>query len=423
MKKYRSWIVLILVAVLLRLAMLIYWETKVGMDQFYFGDSETYWQLGKSIAEGRDYAFGDSQIFRMPGYPVLLAPLFRICERLFDMQPPYWLARLENVLFGTLTVLGVAWLAMLLFKDKTTALIAGWLVAIDPLNIVMSVLILSEAPFCFFMVLGMVFWIRALQTRGNTDERPAGRCIDYADLVLAGLFTAAAVYCRPDWLLFVPFAVILGIILSPWNFKAIFRSGLIVSIVLVLCMVPWWYRNYTITQRFIPTTLQTGPSLYDGLNPKATGGSEMSFVEQFRNDELKIGGEHKNSLEYRINKKMQQAALRWAWNNPDAVWKLATSKFIRLWNIWPNEKTLSQWYAKIFVACVYAPILILGIIGSALCIRRGFAYWLCWIPAVYITLLHIIFVSSIRYRAPAMICLAVSAAWILVSVFNQRRAQ
>jgi hypothetical protein len=30
---------------------------------------------------------------------------------------------------------------------------------------------------------------------------------------------------------------------------------------------------------------------------------------------------------------------------------------------------------------------------------------LVWLPAVYLTLLHTVFVSSIRYREPAMLCL------------------
>ena len=34
---------------------------------------------------------------------------------------------------------------------------------------------------------------------------------------------------------------------------------------------------------------------------------------------------------------------------------------------------------------------------------------LCWLPAVYLTLLHVVFVSSIRYRDPAML------AWLALA--------
>jgi hypothetical protein len=39
---------------------------------------------------------------------------------------------------------------------------------------------------------------------------------------------------------------------------------------------------------------------------------------------------------------------------------------------------------------------------------------LCGLPAIYFTLLHMVFVSSIRYREPAMLGLIVLAAGVLV---------
>ena len=36
--------------------------------------------------------------------------------------------------------------------------------------------------------------------------------------------------------------------------------------------------------------------------------------------------------------------------------------------------------------------------------------YLCWLPAVYLTLLHVVFVSSLRYREPAMLALLALAA-------------
>jgi hypothetical protein len=62
----------------------------------------------------------------------------------------------------------------------------------------------------------------------------------------------------------------------------------------------------------------------------------------------------------------------------------------------------------------YVPIMILAITGAARTIRRGWPYVLCWLPAVYLTGLHVVFVGSIRYRVPAMLTLAVLAAgaWV-----------
>jgi hypothetical protein len=35
---------------------------------------------------------------------------------------------------------------------------------------------------------------------------------------------------------------------------------------------------------------------------------------------------------------------------------------------------------------------------------------MCWLPAVYLTLIHLVFVSSVRYREPAMLGVIVLAA-------------
>ena len=68
---------ILLVALALRLAGGWVWQARLD-GRFGFGDSESYWTLGRSIARGQSYRCGDARIFRTPGYPVLLAPLFLV---------------------------------------------------------------------------------------------------------------------------------------------------------------------------------------------------------------------------------------------------------------------------------------------------------------------------------------------------------
>ena len=411
----KSWVILLIAAFALRLAMAFFWQHRCGDREFYFPDSDTYWQLGCALAKGEPYEYNGMKIHRMPGYPVLLAPLFHLGGE----KPPVIAARLQNCLLGTLSVAAVGWIAFLLFRDKKIAVIAGWLVALDPLNVVMSAMVLTEAPFCLAMLLQVAMWIVALSEKKHW----------IAAAVSSGLAAAAAVYVRPDWLYFVPFATVIGCLLTLLiatkgeAVKRILQTGAVISLVLVVCLLPWWVRNFQVTGTFVATTLQVGPSLYDGLNPKADGGSDMAFVDEFYNAELKLLPEDapKQTLEQRLNARMRQEAINWAWKNPDLAWKLATSKFARLWNVWPNESTLAHWAVKIIVFCTYVPVLVCGLIGAVRSLWKDFSVWILWIPAVYITALHIIFVSSIRYRAPAMLCLAILAAWTITSALSVRR--
>jgi hypothetical protein len=410
----RAWLLLFIAALVLRLGMVFYWEHHFGAEKLYFGDSETYWVLGQALAEQKPYLYKDEAVFRMPGYPAVLALLFHF----YRGEQPILMARIENAVIGTLAVLAVACLALVLFQKHSVALIAGFLAAFDPLNIVMSALVLSEASFCLAMMLQLICWTKAI--RGLT-EKPVGCGFS---LLFAGLFSAAAVYCRPDWLLFVPFAVFAGILFAPHRFKIIFATGLYISIITVLCLTPWWLRNYTVSGHFIPTTLQTGASLYDGLSPNADGSSNMEFVQEFRDKVQKENPQFtKIQWEYEYDQTMKQAAIDWAANpeNRNRVIELVKIKLLRLWNIVPNEASFSALPVKIAVAAAFCPAAFFGVLGLLRSFGSGFSVRLLAIPAVYITLLHVIFVSSIRYRAPAMLCVAVLAAWVIADMFFRKK--
>ena len=55
---------------------------------------------------------------------------------------------------------------------------------------------------------------------------------------------------------------------------------------------------------------------------------------------------------------------------------------------------------------------LLAVTGVWLFARRDWPYLLLILPAIYFTALHVVFVSSIRYRQPAMLPLIVLAVWI-----------
>ena len=149
----------------------------------------------------------------------------------------------------------------------------------------------------------------------------------------------------------------------------------------------------------------------------------MAFVprltEQERLDPAGAGGDPSDTFEYRLDRRMRSEALSWARENPGRVVRLGLIKLGRIWNIWPNEAALSGWPIRLAVMVTYLPVMILGAWGAWRTIGRGWPYILCWLPAVYFTLLHVVFVSSIRYRQPAMLLLIVLAAGTIVSMVGR----
>ncbi len=408
---------ILLVALVARLGVAALWHHRTE-GRFFFGDSETYWQLAQTIARGEEYRYAaegfDAWVFRTPGYPLLLAPLFLAGGD----QPALFWARIQTAVLGVLAVGGVWHLSRQLFGARA-ALAAGLAAAVYPGAVVTSALILTETPFSALMMLQFCLWVAA------------GRSTSRARAVGLGLGTGAAagmaVLVRPSWLLFTPGAVaLLWTILWLRGGRAGIDAkacdgrrgcvacrepvvGVAVLAAMLVMLVPWWVRNWRVTGHFVPTTLQVGASLYDGISPEATGASDMAFVQQFVAKERRAdGGEI--PFEVRLDRRMRRAAIEWAVQHPGRVAQLAVVKFFRMWNLWPNEPALSAWPVRLMVAGTYLPIMLLAAAGAWRTFHLGWPYLLCWLPAAYFTWLHMIFVSSIRYRQPAMLALIVLAA-------------
>ncbi len=272
------------IALGLRIGAACWWENRLADDtRFGFGDSETYWVLGESIARGETYEYGspERRCMRTPGYPAMLAPLFVIARQ----EPSVFSARMVGALLGTLVVGGVYWLTYLLF-DGPAALIAATMAALYPGAIAMSALVLTETPFSALMLLQLILWTYGWQSENKTRSA--------ACLLGAGLVAGLATLVRPSWLLFVPFALVVALAFTS-DRRRHAVSALFLLVGLVVAMTPWWVRNARLYGRFVPTTLQVGASLYDGLGPQADGSSNMDFVpaitEQLRarTDEAQSG--------------------------------------------------------------------------------------------------------------------------------------
>ena len=173
-------------------------------------------------------------------------------------------------------------------------------------------------------------------------------------------------------------------------------------------------RNWQVTGHFVPTTLQVGASLYDGLSPTANGSSNMSFAPVFetvqRLDDSNLPERPADSFEYRLDRRLRDEAWNWARTNQGRVVQLAFIKLVRIWNVWPNEAAFRAWPVRLLVACTYVPLLLGACYGIYRLHGRGQPLWLCWLPAVYVSLIHAVFVGSLRYREPAMLGLIIVAA-------------
>lgn len=409
--KCATWIVILAVALVARLAVGAWWQSRLGDAQkFYFGDSAGYWELARTMARGEPYQYlsPDARVFRAPGYPLLLSSLYLI----FPGEPPVMMARVLSAVLGTVAVGVAGWWTTQLF-DARAGRIAGWITALYPGSVAMGVVVLSEAPFCPLMLLHLAMWGESWRARSNRAM------IGWA--TAGGAVGASATLMRPSWLLFAPFAIVVGLIFVA-NRRRQLVCGAIMCAALAVCMLPWWIRNAQLSGRFVPTTLQVGASLYDGLNPDATAASDMSFVPRIAALEHAEDAQAGDGdiFEVRLDRRLFWESLAWARAHPGRALELAAIKFSRIWNVWPNEPAFRGWVVRLAMLVTYVPLLALSLVGVWRFTSRGWPYMLTWLPAVYLTMLHVVFVSSIRYREAAMMALCVLAAGVVAEA--SRRA-
>jgi hypothetical protein len=156
-------------------------------------------------------------------------------------------------------------------------------------------------------------------------------------------------------------------------------------------MAPWWIRNAQTYGRFIPTSVWFGASLYDGLSPTATGASEMSFL---RDPDLRTLGELDQ------DRTLTHRSLEFARDNPSRSLELALIKLGRYWSPWPNTDQFGSLVVAVASAFVVIPTYSLILVGLWNRRRDLRALVLLAGPLVYFCAVHLVFVSSIRYRIP-----------------------
>jgi hypothetical protein len=357
-------------------------------------DQREYLELGDNLLHGRGLVMHDPRFagpvyaYRTPGYPFLVT--------LCGAKPV--VVRCVQALLDTSVVLAIYLLASRWISGGWSVLAAA-LVAINPYQIYFSGLILSETLF-----VAMLCWAMVLLTRR------AWR--------LGALLLALSVLVRPGALLMPPLIAGMASVANYGDFWA-YRSvrtiaiTLLTGVLTLLVLTPWALRNHWILDHWIWTTTNGGITLYDGLNPTATGASDQRFVTH-------MPGAF-GAGEVERDRVFHQQAMDWVRQNPLRVMQLTIVKILRTWSPFPLSsdfgRPLYQWIGGLWAV----PFDMLVIFG--LCCGR-----LPWpvkvfllVPAIYLTAIHAVSVGSLRYRLPAEAPMALLAAAGLQVIVNKMR--
>ncbi|MFO0957356.1 MAG: glycosyltransferase family 39 protein [Isosphaeraceae bacterium] len=346
-----------------------------------FPDADIYWQLAGSILQGGPYRVMQWGIphdaLRTPGFPLFLAA----CRAIFGdstLAP-----RLVQSALGALSIVMAARLTRLVRPLPTAAALAAWIVACDPFVVGFTGLLLSEAAFLPLM-LGLLIGLARIWMG---QSRRGGLWA-----LLSGLSAGLAVLVKPSFALFLPIA--LGAWLLSVRRRSSIRLASLVVLGFLIAMAPWWARNARVLHRFVPTAIWGGASLYDGLNPHATGASDMSFLEE---PDL-VGLD-----EVAQDRELKARAWRFARENPGRSLELAAIKAARFWSPRINAEGYRSPALGVATSVWTWPLYGLMAAGLFQHRRDPRAWVLLAGPLLYFAAIHLLFVGSVRYRVPAMV--------------------
>lgn len=384
-----------------------------GREFLIAGDAEGYWELAKAISRGADFAVHSPPryVHRMPGFPMLLSvSILLFGESLFA-------ARLLLATLGALTC-GLVYLLGKRLHSAEVGVVAATLHAVSPAAIGFSGLVLSETAFTAALMLALLsaHALISLLQRWSAEMIESRVWRQWRSLLTraigTGMLIALGVYLKPSWILIGPMLG-LGLWLSLQPRLVTGIAGGMVMLGMFLTLLPWGIRNQQVSGHFTLTTFWMGPSLYDGLNPQATGDSDMQF---FDDDQLS-----RVLSEYEVDQEYRRRAFGFAFNHPQRVLELAVIKFWRYWKPWPNADQFGQLLVQIGLCLYTLPVYLLALAGVIHSRRQIWSVVICAAPIFYFSGLHLFFVSSLRYRLPAEAPFLVLSAIGAVSLLDQFR--
>ncbi len=342
--------------------------------------------------------------FEMP----LVSMFFAVLRRLSggsDIVNLYAIRAVQSFM-----LIGQSWLVFSItrriFADRNAALLAAVITALYPFFIFYQGLAMSEALFDLLLVATFAALYAWRDAGCRVDGRLAGA------MALAGLAT----YAKASLTVLPP----LLLASAAWGERQEIRKILKVLAMgtLVYCamLAPWWIRNYTLFDKFVPFTTSAASNLYLGNNAHNLNGSVYWQTDVEPEVVARI-----NAMPNELDRQAAygHAAMDFIRQHPGRFLELCIIRFKRYWNVTPNSRDYNSGAHAVVAASSFGPILLLALAGLA--VNR--AYWRALLPIylliTYMTALHTVTIGSLRYRLPLESFLIILAAGTILSVYRR----
>jgi 4-amino-4-deoxy-L-arabinose transferase-like glycosyltransferase len=232
----RNWLFFLL-ATIAALALRLFFVFRLphlSGDTWIYGDIALNWLnhgiFGLAIDNGVR-----PTLVRLPGYPAFLAAIFSVFG-----QEHYRAVMMAQALIDTNTCLVIAGLALELMNSRA-AKAAYLLAALCPFTANYVAAPLSETLAICCVAHAMYYGVRGLKALQQGESAPRL-------WLLAGLWTSAAIFMRPDNGVLLPALglALLVFVIRPNTRKQAILAGVLLAVVSLAPLIPWTVRNWRV---------------------------------------------------------------------------------------------------------------------------------------------------------------------------------
>ena len=372
-----------------------------------YPDEQWYWRMAVSLRSGHGLVgeFGH-RAERMPLYPAFLAVFADRDDHLMWARVAQWVIGAAGVYF--VIRLGT------MIANRSVGLWAGLIYALDPALCGSASLLLTET--IFVVVMAVLWWAcwprRAVAADAGTRSKSppgAGQIVRWATAPVAAV---GAVMLRESA---VPMVTLLGVWLMVVGWRgrrvAVAAHGGVILMAVALALTAWAWRNHVILGRWVMLTTRGGISLYDGVRPGATGAGDLADV--------KASPEVAGLSEVEWNAYFVQQSYEAIRRDPVRIVRLIPVKLARTWSPIPNAGDLQSPIIRVLFGIWYIPLGAMVLAGIWSIKGNWVTLSGLLIPAVCVSVIHSVYVGSLRYRVGAIPTLAILASLGLVMVISR----
>lgn len=389
-------------------------ESGAFATHYKLGFADDYDLIANSLATGHGYRLGPDlaqTMIREPGYPLLLAGVFKLFG--YGLEG----ARLANLLLTFIAAL-LAWrLALRVTGERLAGLVAVAIFLLHPGTLIAEARGGVEIPFMCAVLAFFVLLYRAI----DADRR--------APYFLAGLALGATVLVRSTPLFFPLLLVPYLVWTAPQGARGrrLAQCALMIA-GMALAMSPWIARNYSVSGLFVPSATVLGVAAQEGQYTceriSLGRGHELlqaQAAEERNRLAASLGMKFKGDFyqyfytaadEIAFNRTLAERSFGRYREEPALLARCVAQNLVHFWVLGKNG------LATGLNAALQLPLLALAIAGFVILRRR--AAFASWAPialfVVYVLAVHVPLMAHARHSIPLVPFLAIFAGAALAAL-------